>query len=652
MKIYREWALDVTCIGVFSCQNATIFHLGSEDLTLYLYGPSVGGNMYKYPGSNDDYNFWYLQAQFSMANEVVFFGYQNTRLYISAASDYSLWNVTFKCNYALNSYSRITCTEDNSNQFFIVDESCGYILNTKCNIINSTATIDNNTIQAMDTIIDIIDQFMKEYESECNTNNYSGYSNTDNMNMILDIGYPLYGESFIVNSEYTGAICCRGAESCAYSSNLISNSGNIFCTGDFSCGNSKYVYNGAYSDMQSLNHLNDWNLNSVSIYCMGFSACSGAGLTSVNKIICAAYSSCYYSEITGAKQLYCTDSACDSAIVREVENVYIFGPQTKMTFFSNGVDMNIYFNGKDAGTDISLTCAEGDTCNIVCTINACNAAGTVLTCNGKCFVTCPDDTTDCVDIILSTSPTMAPSAAPTMNPTIPPTNTPSTPPTGFPTINPTTSPTNAPSIYPTTSPIMNPTVSPTFSGALTKEDIGMWFNWVLWSILAGIVIIVIGGFIDSQKFRENELFRWHSIVLFGFYLIDFCSDIFLSMELFVLMMDAHDEHSQFEIVYISLFFASIMFIFVPVITTLVQLHREISKWLVDPILSRTEAQLWILTHARMLYIVAVISGSAFSAVTLLNSNLFRLNAFSMGLARFHRKIFRNKRFFSVVLLEV
>ena len=640
LKIYREWWLFVTCIGAFSCHNATFFHLGGYKykLTLYLYGPIIGSNMYKYPESNDEEYNWNLQTQLSVANEVVFFGYESTFLRIIASSDYSLWNVTIECNYVLSSWSSITCTQDYSNQFFVVDESCGDIVNINCNIINSTSSIDNHTIEVMDTITDIIDQFMKKYESECNNNNTAN----SNTSMFLDIGYPIYGESFIVNNEYRGAICCRGAESCAYSSSLISNLGNIFCTGDFSCGNSEYVYNGAYNDIQSLN-----DLNSVSIYCMAYVACLGSDLTSADKIICAAYSSCYYSEITGVQELYCTDSACDKAIVRQAKNIYIFGPQTEMTFFSNGVDMNIYFNGKDAGTDASLTCTEGDTCNINCTIiGACDASGTILTCNGKCFVTCPDGdgSSDCVDIALSTPPTAAPSLAPTLNPTIPPTNTPS----AYPTSNPS----RLPSIPPTAFPTMNPTVPPTFSAALTKKDIGMWFNWVLWCILAGVVVIVIGGFIDSQKCHRNELFRWHSIVLFGFYLIDFCSDIFLCMELFVLMMDANDEHSQFEIVYIGLFIASIVFIFIPVITTLVQLHREISKWLIDPILSRTEAQLWILTYARMLYIVAIISGSAFSAVTLLNSNLFRLNAFSMGLARFHRRIFRNKRFFSVVLLEV
>ena len=54
----------------------------------------------------------------------------------------------------------------------------------------------------------------------------------------------------------------------------------------------------------------------------------------------------------------------------------------------------------------------------------------------------------------------------------------------------------------------------------------------------------------------------------------------------------------------------------------------------------------------MLHFVAVIIGSSFSAVSLLNSNLFQWPVFGMVLSKFHRQMFRNKRFFSVVLLEV
>ena len=570
-----------------------------------------------------------IEGQLSLVNNVAYFGDFRNYLTLTMNHEYALWNVTFKCAFPFFS-CEIECLEQNSNQLFVFDESCGSIddcsVDDDCNIINSISSIDKHTIKDINTVIDIIAQFTRKYESEC-----------DGINMVFDIGYPTHGESFIVNGEYKSAICCRGAKSCAYSSTIFSNSGNIFCTGDFSCGESENVWTGNYIEQGTI--LN--NSNSVAIYCMGYFSCYASDLSSSDEIICGAYLSCYRAEITGAESLYCTDSACSKGIITQVKNVHIFGPQTDMTFFSNGVDMDIYFNGKNSGTDVTLTCSEGDICNIECGNNACNHTETVLTCNGKCFVKChPDNSSNCVNIALSTSPTISPSPAPTMNPTVPPTNSPS--------MYPTISPTQTPSLTPT----LIPTFSPTINSALTREDVAKWFNWVLWSIIVVICIIAIGGYADSQKCRKNELFQWNSIVLFGFYLIDFCSDIFLSMELFLLMMDANNEYDEFKDIFTVLFISSIVFIFVPVVTTLVQLHTEISKWLVDPILSQTEAQLWILSYARMLYAVAIISGSSFSAVTLLNSNLFQLNVFSMGLARFHQKIFRNKRFFSVVLLEV
>ena len=85
---------------------------------------------------------------------------------------------------------------------------------------------------------------------------------------------------------------------------------------------------------------------------------------------------------------------------------------------------------------------------------------------------------------------------------------------------------------------------------------------------------------------------------------------------------------------------------------MIQLHFEISKWISDPILANTEVKLWIKSKVKTLYFISIISGSSFSAIALVNSNLFQLSIFTMGLSRYHKSIFRNKRFFSVVLLEV
>ena len=100
-----------------------------------------------------------------------------------------------------------------------------------------------------------------------------------------------------------------------------------------------------------------------------------------------------------------------------------------------------------------------------------------------------------------------------------------------------------------------------------------------------------------------------------------------------------------------LFLCSICFLIVPLLCNVLQLHFEVLKWLKDPALKNTQAYHWVKTKVKLLYFISVICGSSFSAIALCNSYLLQLSPFSMGLSRYHRSIFQNKRFFSIVLLE-
>ena len=71
------------------------------------------------------------------------------------------------------------------------------------------------------------------------------------------------------------------------------------------------------------------------------------------------------------------------------------------------------------------------------------------------------------------------------------------------------------------------------------------------------------------------------------------------MRLFLYMID--DNFIEYRTDCQILFIGSLVFIVVPLISNLYQLHKEISKWLVDPILSETDVPLWILTFTRILY---------------------------------------------------
>ena len=270
------------------------------------------------------------------------------------------------------------------------------------------------------------------------------------------------------------------------------------------------------------------------------------------------------------------EHAIQLGILRHVNTVYLFEFQKEITVYSASVGtMTIYLRGYNAGAELSFTCTEGDTCYVECGENSCDPELTILTCYGKCFVACFDEATTnstkwnsnpgCVNIYLSQSPSSAPTLAPTTAPSTVPTNTPST--------------------EPTDSPTPSPTSQPTFNTALTQTDVSSWFNWFLGTIFTAMVLIIGVGITDAKKWRRNDLFRWHSLLAFGFYSIDFVSDIFFSMKLYLYVMD---ENEKFQVTYGIIFVSSIVFIITPMIGNLTQLNKELSKWQVDPILARTD----------------------------------------------------------------
>ena len=110
-----------------------------------------------------------------------------------------------------------------------------------------------------------------------------------------------------------------------------------------------------------------------------------------------------------------------------------------------------------------------------------------------------------------------------------------------------------------------------------------------------------------------------------------------------------------DLVYFWLFIASVTFIVLPLFCNVFQLSKEIETWKKesnDEIFGSSEVYSWVRGRIKLIYIISFICGSSFSAVALLNSYLFKLELFSMGLSRKQRFVFENKRIFSIVFLEV
>ena len=269
---------------------------------------------------NEDWPAWLeitVIGTLAVANGILYISSNDWTL--NLVSDYSLYNITIVCNETNVDVCEIICAEGNSSQFVIIDDSCVHCTIQACTMIHNGSDIHNDIRSNFDQIFTIVDEFEQLYVNACDTINNS---------MTFDIGYPLYGGLFIINDDYRNGICCRGSESCAYSRTIFSNLGNIFCTGEFSCGESESIWTGDY--LSSLGETPP-----VNIFCMAYASCFGAHLESADRIVCGVYFACENAEIEGVQILYCVYDSCSHTIIRQVENAYIYDLQTEMTIFSD-----------------------------------------------------------------------------------------------------------------------------------------------------------------------------------------------------------------------------------------------------------------------------------------------------------------------------
>ena len=127
------------------------------------------------------------------------------------------------------------------------------------------------------------------------------------------------------------------------------------------------------------------------------------------------------------------------------------------------------------------------------------------------------------------------------------------------------------------------------------------------------------------------------------------NSVFFIIRLGVLSLN---EDFEYRDLFFILFILSCIFVIIPLAMNVTQLHLEISKWRDDEILQQTGVSKWIKSNVKMLYFITAISGSSFASVSICNSYLLFWPIFSMGLPQYHKSIFTNKRFTSVVLFEV
>eukprot|EP01083_Nonionella_stella_P287864 979957_1 len=286
---------------------------------------------------------------------------------------------------------------------------------------------------------------------------------------------------------------------------------------------------------------------------------------------------------------------------------------------------------------------------------------------------------------MSATPTEAPSESPIESPTASSTKAPSRSPRPTnPTINPlpytsvltvrsTVNPsryqtesenpsmysTTNPSIYPSTNPTENPSVIPSVNtriNPLQSRNIDETTN-VLFGVLdydekeveldvlramyqstaGGFVLlclfVAMTGYIDSRWIRTNDYFEYLAIGTMMFATLDMMSDCFFAVEVSILEIRI-------------LFYASVLFIALPALVALFQLYFHTKKhWLEGRVTP------WIEKYMMLLLLFSIMTGNAFAAVSLVNSGLYNMEVFYMGLTKNQLQTFNIEKMYSIVFLE-
>ena len=127
---------------------------------------------------------------------------------------------------------------------------------------------------------------------------------------------------------------------------------------------------------------------------------------------------------------------------------------------------------------------------------------------------------------------------------------------------------------------------------------------------------------------------------------DFYSDILFSYEVY----DYYATKSDQDLLILLLFIGCMVFLVLPIATSIWSLFRFQDKWKHDPAIGDRVTG-WNRDWSTYLLCLTILSGSSFAAVNILNSRVFGHPLFCMGLSYRHLKKFENQRLWGVILSE-
>ena len=170
------------------------------------------------------------------------------------------------------------------------------------------------------------------------------------------------------------------------------------------------------------------------------------------------------------------------------------------------------------------------------------------------------------------------------------------------------------------------------------------FQQITMLIAVGLILMICASFADAKWIRKNDFHKVGSLFSASFHILDTWSDVFFAIQCTF--------HPDFELSFSSplfiIFLLSIIFIVIPMSATLYQLNHITNKhWN-----KRDDLRGWLSDYVYQLYMMSILCGSSFAAVSLFRSNLFNLSAFDIPLSKQEALHFNTKKVYSTILLEV
>lgn len=150
--------------------------------------------------------------------------------------------------------------------------------------------------------------------------------------------------------------------------------------------------------------------------------------------------------------------------------------------------------------------------------------------------------------------------------------------------------------------------------------------------------MMVVSYIDAHciESRRNDFYNASALIGAFFQILDFVSAVFFCILLFAYS-------------YFFSFISSAVFLIVPMILSLVQLFSAVQHWRA---MEQDMVTTWLRDYNQWLYVLSVLTGSAFTASQICRSSMFGLPQMGLPLCRWNIFGFYSKKLWITVLLQV